>query len=138
MRKNPPNRGKPSFFPPPPLLLVLVVHSEATSAARRLWSLGCLSNLQPKRGHGIILTRFKQANPIYNFEPQYRVTMLTIGLEQLVSSCSQRACLIYKCVQDEGGDRGWILWSIGRTKSQLFPMWIFKTVLGGDICYLGL
>ena len=44
--------------------------------------------LHPNRGHGSILTRLQQSDPIfhmgvdvmrlaYNFEPQYRVTMLT-------------------------------------------------------------
>jgi len=66
----------------------LVVQSEARSAAHRLWSLECWSYLHPTRGHSSILMQLHQSDPIfnmvadvmrpaYNFEPQYRVTMLT-------------------------------------------------------------
>jgi len=68
--------------------LDLVVQSEARSAAHRLWSLGCWPYLHPKRGHSNILIQLQQSDPIlnmgadvmrpvYNFEPQYKVTMLT-------------------------------------------------------------
>ena len=74
-----------THLPPP---LDLVVQSEARSAAHRLWSLGCSSNLHSNRGHSSILMCLQQSDPIfnmgidvmrpaYNFEPQYRVTMLT-------------------------------------------------------------
>jgi ribonuclease HI len=67
-------------------LLELVVLSEASSAAHRLWSLGCLSYLHPKKGHSSVLTRLQQLVPIFsmgvdatrptfNFEPRYRVTI---------------------------------------------------------------
>jgi len=65
--------------------LDLVVQSEARSAVHRLWSLGCWSYLHPNRGHSSILIWLQQSDPIfnmgidvmrpvYNFEPQYRVT----------------------------------------------------------------
>ena len=68
--------------------LELVVHSEVRTAAHRLWSLGCWSYLHPNRGHSSILMWLQQLDPIfnmgvdvmrpaYNFEPQYRVIMLT-------------------------------------------------------------
>ena len=71
---------------PPPL--DLVVQSEARSAAHRLWSLGSWSYLHPNRGHCRILLRLQQSDPsfsmgvdamrpIYNFEPRFRVTVLT-------------------------------------------------------------
>ena len=67
--------------------LDLVVQSEVRSAAHRLWSLGCWSYLHPNRGHSSILMRLQQSGPIfnmgvdvmrpaYNFEPQFRFTML--------------------------------------------------------------
>ena len=66
----------------------LVVQSEARSAAHRRWSLWYWSYLHPNRGHSSILMRLQPSDPIfnmgvdvmrpaYNFEPQYRVTMLT-------------------------------------------------------------
>jgi len=68
--------------------LDLVVQSEARSAAHRLWGLGCWSYLHPNRGHCSILIWLQQSDPIfnmgvdvmrpaYNFEPLFRVTMLT-------------------------------------------------------------
>jgi len=68
--------------------LELVVHSEVRLAAHQLWSLGCWSYLHPNRENSSILMQFQQSDPIfnvgvdimrpaYNFEPQYRVTMLT-------------------------------------------------------------
>ena len=70
-----------TYLPPP---LELVVQSEARTAAHRLWSLGSWCYLHPNRGHSSILMRLQQSDPIfnmgvdaYNFEPQYRVTMLT-------------------------------------------------------------
>ena len=74
-----------TYLPPP---LDLVVQIEAGSAAHQLWSLGCWSYLHPNRGHSSILMQLQQSDPIfnmgvdvmrpaYNFEPQYRVTMLT-------------------------------------------------------------
>jgi hypothetical protein len=70
------------------LPLDLVVQGEARSAAHRLWSLGCWSYLHPNGGHSTILTRLQKSDPIssmgndimrpvYNFEPKYRVDMLT-------------------------------------------------------------
>ena len=71
-------------FPP----LELVVHSEARSAAHRLWSLGSWPYLHPNRGHSSILMRLQQPDPTFNmgvdamrpainFEPKYRVTTST-------------------------------------------------------------
>jgi hypothetical protein len=68
--------------------LELVVQREARSTVHRLWSLGCWSHLYPNRGHSNILTQLQQLDPIFtmgvdvmrpvfNFEPKYRVTMLT-------------------------------------------------------------
>ena len=69
-------------------LLELVVQSEARSAAHHLWSLGGWSYLHPKQGHSSILMKLQQSDlifnmavdvmrPAFNFEPKYRVTMLT-------------------------------------------------------------
>jgi len=85
MRTTPTNSVEALICLPP---LELVVQSEARSAAHRLWSLGCWSYLHPNREHSNILMRLQQLDPIYNmgvdvmrpaynFEPQYRVTMLT-------------------------------------------------------------
>jgi ribonuclease HI len=71
-------------FPP----LHLVVDGEARAAAHRLWSLGGWSYLHPDYGHSTILKRLQKSDPIfsigkenmkpaYNFEPKYRVTLLT-------------------------------------------------------------
>jgi hypothetical protein len=68
--------------------LDLVVQGEARALAHRLWSLGSWSYLHPNCGHGRILVRLQQSNPIfnmrvdvmrptYNFEPTYRVMALT-------------------------------------------------------------
>jgi hypothetical protein len=68
--------------------LDLVVQGEARSAAHRLWSLGCWSYLHPNGGQSTILMRLQKSDPIfsmgndimrlaYNFEPKYRVDMLT-------------------------------------------------------------
>ena len=93
MRTTPTNAVEALICLPP---LDLVVQSEARSAAYQLWILGCWSNLHPNRGQSSILMQLQQSDPIfntgvdvmrpaYNFEPQYRVTMLTrIGLKQLV------------------------------------------------------
>jgi hypothetical protein len=66
--------------------LDLVVQGEARSTAHRLWNVGCWSYLA--YGHSTILTRLQKSDPIfsmgndimrpaYNFEPKYRVVMLT-------------------------------------------------------------
>jgi len=68
--------------------LELVVQSETSSAAHRLWSLGCWSYIHQNGGHSSILMRLQQSDPIFNMrvdvmrpafnlEPKYRVTMLT-------------------------------------------------------------
>jgi len=68
--------------------LELVVQSEARSAAHHLWSLGGWSYPRPNKGHSSILLRLQQSDPIFNlgvdvmrpafnFEPKYRVIMLT-------------------------------------------------------------
>jgi len=68
--------------------LELVTQSEARSAAHCPWSLGSWSYLHSNRGHTSILMRFQESDPILNmgvdvmglainFEPKYRVTMLT-------------------------------------------------------------
>ena len=85
MRTTPTNAMEALICLPP---LELVVRSEARMAAHRLWSLGGWCYLHPTRGHSSILTQLQQSDPIfhmgvdvtrpaYNFEPQYRVTMLT-------------------------------------------------------------
>ena len=73
--------------------------------------------------------------PAFNFEPKYRVTMLTqedwtkgTGTPPVV----KRACLVYRWVQDEGGDRGWSLWAIcGKRLS--FSLGIYATVFQAEI-----
>ena len=68
--------------------LELVVQSEARSAVHYLWSLGSWSYLHPNRAQSSILIRLQQSDPTFNmgvdamrptfnFEPKYRVTMLT-------------------------------------------------------------
>ena len=68
--------------------LELVVQSEAKSPVHHLWSLRGWSYLHPNRGHCSILMRLQQSDPIFNlgvdvmrpafnFEPNYRVIMLT-------------------------------------------------------------
>jgi len=85
MHTTPNNAVKALICLPP---LELVVQSEARSAVHRLWSVECWSYLHPNRGHSSILMWLQQSDPIlnmgvdvvrpaYNFEPQYRVTMLT-------------------------------------------------------------
>ena len=85
MRATPTSAMEALILPPP---LDLVVQSEARSAAHRLGSLGCWSYLNLNRGHRGILLRLQQSDiifhmgidvmrPAYNFEPQYRVTLLT-------------------------------------------------------------
>jgi hypothetical protein len=85
MRKTPTNMIKALVGLPPP---DLVVQSEARASAHRLWSLGSWSYLHPNHGHGRILGRLQQSDPIfnmrvdvmrptYNFEPKYRVVALT-------------------------------------------------------------
>jgi len=53
------------------------------------------------------------------------------------SSCSQRARLIYRWVQD-GGDRRWNLWAICGKKAQYFSRKVCYSFSGWDICYRGL
>jgi hypothetical protein len=62
--------------------------------------------------------------PAFNPEPQYRVIMLiredwtkATGAPPVVQGLDW----FTDGVQDEGGDQGWSLWSIGKTKAQLFP-----------------
>jgi len=80
MRTTPTNAVKALICLPP---LYSVLQSEARSAEHRLWSLG-----GPNRGHSSILMRLQQSDtifnmgvdamrPAFNFEPKYRVTMLT-------------------------------------------------------------
>ena len=68
--------------------LDLVVQDEARSAALRLWRLGCWSFLHSSRGNRSILMRLRKLDHIfnmggdfmrlkYNFEPKYRITVLT-------------------------------------------------------------
>jgi hypothetical protein len=70
------------------LPLDLLIQDEARSAAQRLWSLGYWSYFRLCRGHSSILMKFQRSEPIFNmgvhvirpdfnFEPKYRVTMLT-------------------------------------------------------------
>ena len=65
-----------------------VIQREATSAAHRLWALGCWSYLHHNRGYSSIWLSLQQSDPIFNIEadvmrtafnlePKYRVTMLT-------------------------------------------------------------
>jgi hypothetical protein len=81
MHTTPTNAVEALICLPP---LELVVQSEARSAAHRLWSPGGWSYLHPNQGHSSILMRLQQSDmgvdvmrPAFNFEPKYRVTMLT-------------------------------------------------------------
>ena len=85
MRTTPTNAVEALICLPP---LELVVQSEAQSAAHRLWSLGSWCYLHPNWGHNSILMQLQQSDtifnmgvdvmrPAFNFEPKYRVTMLT-------------------------------------------------------------
>ena len=138
-----------TYLPPP---LELVIQSDARSAAHQLWSLGCWSYLHPSRGHCSILLRLQQSDPtfnmgidsmkpVYNFDPQYRVNVLTredwakaTGAPPAV----KRARPVYRRVQDEGWGRGWSLWAIGETKAQFLPRQIHNNFSGGDVCHLSL
>ena len=48
--------------------LELLDQSEARLAVLRLWSLGSWSYLHPNRGHGSVLMRLQQSDPIFNME----------------------------------------------------------------------
>ena len=72
------------YLPP----LELVVQSEARSAVHRLCSLRGWSYLHPNQGYSSIMMQLQQSDPLlnmgvkvmrpaFNFEPIYRVTMLT-------------------------------------------------------------
>jgi len=85
MYTTPTNSAEALICLPP---LELMVQSEARSAAHRLWRVGSWSYLHPNRGHSSILMRLQQSDPVFNmgvdvmrptfnFEPKYRVTMLT-------------------------------------------------------------
>jgi hypothetical protein len=82
-----PTRATEALTCLPPL--DLVVQGEARAAAHWLWSLeGGWSYLHPGHGHSTILKRLQKSDPIfsmgndimrpaYNFEPKYRVALLT-------------------------------------------------------------
>jgi hypothetical protein len=85
MRTTPANAVEAIICLPP---LDLVVQTEERSAAHWLWSLGGWSYLHPNQGHSSILMRLQESDPIFNmgvdvmrpafnFEPRYRVIMLT-------------------------------------------------------------
>jgi len=85
MRTTPANAVEAIICLPP---LDLVVQREERPAAHRLWSLGGWSYLHPNQGHSSILMQLQQSGPIFNigvdvmrpafnFEPKYRVIMLT-------------------------------------------------------------
>jgi hypothetical protein len=85
MRTTPTNAVEALVCLPP---LDLVIQGEARATAHHLWSLGSWSYLHPNRGHSSILVWLQHSDPIfnmgvdvmrptYNFEPKYRVTMLT-------------------------------------------------------------
>ena len=85
MRTTSTNAAEPLICLPP---LELVVQSGASSAVNRLCSLRGWSYLHPNRGYSNILMRLQQSDPLFNmgvdvtrpafnFEPKYRVTMLT-------------------------------------------------------------
>jgi hypothetical protein len=79
-------RKLPGFFEP--RFFGTTLQGEARATTQRLWSLVSWSYLHPNRGHSSTLMRLQQSDPIfntgvgvmrlaYNFEPKYRVTMLT-------------------------------------------------------------
>jgi hypothetical protein len=85
MRTTPTGAMEALICVPP---LELVVQRAARSTVHRLWSLGCWSHLYPNRRRSSILTQLQQSDPsfttgvdvmrpVFNFEPKYRVTMLT-------------------------------------------------------------
>jgi hypothetical protein len=136
-----------TLLPPP---LELVVQSEARSAAHRLCSLWCWSYLQPNRAHNGILMRLQQSDPIFkwgltlwgqhtNLDTNIRLPCWRgrIGLKQLVLLLQSKGSSSLQMGRRwRRGDSGCSEWAIGRTKAQFFPRWIWKILLGGDICYL--
>jgi hypothetical protein len=85
MRTTPANAVEAIICLPP---LDLVVQREERPGAHRLWSLGGWSYLHPNQGHSSILMWLQRSGPIFNigvdvmrpafnFEPKYRVIMLT-------------------------------------------------------------
>jgi len=123
--------------------LDLVIQGEARSDAHHLWSLECWSYLQSYKGHSSTLMRLPKMNPIFNmgvnvmrpafnFEPKYRVTMMT--REEWTRGSRTPAVkrltrLVYRWVQDAGGSRGQSLGTILKNEAQY---------LSRKICYLGL
>jgi len=59
----------------------------------------------------------------FNLESQYRVIMLAREdwTKKLALLLQSKARLVYRWVQEKGGNRGWNLWAICRKKAQLFP-----------------
>jgi hypothetical protein len=148
MRTTPTNVMEALIGLPP---LDLVVQSEARSAAHRLWSLGFWSYLHPKRGHSSILLRLQQSDPrfhmgvdvmrsAYNFEPQYRVTLLTredwakaTGAPPAVKGL---VWFIDGSNMKEGTGAGVYGQSVGRRLR--FSLCRYASLSGGDIRYLSL
>ena len=63
-------------------------------------------------------------SPAYNFEPQYRVTLFTSeDWTKATGAPPAVKGLVWFTGGSRmaGGDRGWNLWAIGRTKAQVFP-----------------
>jgi len=79
--------------------------------------------------------------PAFNFEPKYRVTMLTredwtkgTGAPPVIKG------LIWFTdgSRMKGGYQGWRLWAICRRRAQLLPGQACNSCPGRDICHLGL
>jgi len=114
--------------------LDVVIQGEASSAAHRLWSLGCWSFLHPFQGHRCKLTRLQNSDPrfhmgvdvmkaVFSLEPKYRVAKLT---REKWTRGPGTPPAVKGLVWFTGGsrtvdgDQGWGLWAICRQKAQDF------------------
>jgi hypothetical protein len=70
--------------------------------------------------------------PAFNLEHSYRVTMLAREewTRRPGTSPVERACLVYRWVQEEEGHWGWSLWATCGKKSQNFSMKVCYSFTG--------
>jgi len=129
----------------------LVVQTEESSAAHWLWSLGGWSYLHPNQGHSSILMWLQESDPIFNmgvdvmrpainFEPRYRVIMLTredwtkgTGTPPVVKGLTW-----FTDGSKTGGTGAGVYGqSVGRRLSLPLGRYVMS-LSGRDICYLGM